>query len=200
MTPLASSVGGAAFDIDGIHFYALGNNTSTLYFIPSAPVPERDGQNRPTLMLLRTAQTSILQLGVQFTIPDADQSAARGKIAAARPEFASVRLQPAPVTVTRVAVLLARAAGGLVELKSAASSGYPPFTTVFSISLTSDQVPQAAGAIGGRSGLLFVEYSLALPDNVAATIVGTPSTLTRRTDIASWFPGGSGASHVLPAG
>lgn len=200
MTALASASGIAAFDVDGTHFYGQKDRPDTLYYLPGAPVPELDAQSRPTLMLLRMPQASILQLGAQFTLTAADQSAALAKIAARQPAFASARLQPAPISVQKAAVSMADATGKVVELKSTVSSGFPPYAAIFSITLTPDQAAQAIAAVNGRAGLLFVDYVIALPAAVAATLDGAPTSLLRRTDVASWFPAGDGMSHLRLAG
>jgi hypothetical protein len=188
-----------AFDIDDTHFYGRTDSPDTLYYLPGEPIPEADTLGRPTLTLLQTPSTSILQLGVQFTLSNASQKAALPKIAAQQPAFASARLQPAFVSVRKVAVLLADGSGNLTELKSSVSSSFPPYATIFSVSLTPAQSAQAVGALNGRSGLLFVEYTITLPPEVAATMNGAGQQV-RRTDVGKWFPGSDGLSHLRLAG
>jgi hypothetical protein len=190
----------AAFEIDGTHFYGRTDSPDTLYYLPGEPIPEADSLGRPTLTLLQTPSTSILQLGVQFTLSNASQKAALTKIAAQQPLFASARLQPAFVTVRKVAVLLADNSGSLTELKSSVSSSFPPYATVFSLSLTPAQAAQAVGALNGRSGLLLVEYTITVPAEVIATMNGATAQQVRRTDVGKWFPGSDGISHLRLAG
>jgi hypothetical protein len=189
-----------AFDIAGTHFYSQDRRPDTLFYLPGAPIPELDAQSRPTLSLLRMPQYSVLQLGAQFTLTAADQSAALAQIAAHYPASASARLQPAPITVQKAAVLLADSSGKLAELKSSSSSGYPPYTAIFSITLAPDQAAQAIAAVNGRSGLLFVDYTITVPDDAAVTLAGAPKSLTRRSDVASWFRGTEGVTHLHLAG
>ena len=200
--PLSDAAAGAAtvFTIDGARFWSAGDAAGTLYYLPAAPVAERDTQNRPTLMLLRAGPTAILQLGAHFDLSQAEQAAALAKIALKQPALANVRLQPAPVTVERADVALADPSGKLAEVKSTASSGFPPYAAVFSIMLSGDQAAQAAAAINGRSGLLFVEYSISLPPDFAAALAGVPPTQVLRSDVATWFGTGEGASHIRLAG
>jgi hypothetical protein len=139
---------------------------------------------------------TMLQLGTQFTLTQAEQEAALAHIADQFPALASARLQPAPLTVQKVAVLLADEAGKPFELKSSTSSGYPPYTAIFSIQLSQDQAAQAIAAINGRSELLFVDYTINVPNEVAATLAGTPNCLTRRCDVARWFRGAEGITHL----
>lgn len=188
-----------AFDIDDTHFYGRTDSPDILYYLPAEPIPEADTLGRPTLTLLQTPSTSILQLGVQFTLSNASQKAALLKIAAQQPAFASARLQPAFVSVRKVAVLLADGSGNLTELKSSVSSSFPPYATIFSVSLTPAQAAQAVGALHGRSGLLFVEYTITVPPEVAATMNGAGQQV-RRTDVGKWFPGSDGLSHLRLAG
>jgi hypothetical protein len=195
------SVGGniTAFEIDGTHFYGRTDSPDTLYYLPSEPIPEADSLGRPTLTLLRTPSISILQLGVQFTLSNATQKAALTKIAARQPLFASARLQPAFLTVRKVAVLLADGSGNLTELKSSVSSSFPPYAAIFSVNLTLAQATQAVGALNGRTGLVFVEYTITVPADVAATMNGAAQQV-RRTDVGKWFPGSDGLSHLRLAG
>jgi hypothetical protein len=184
------------FDINGTHFYSQDDSPDTLFYLPSSPSAELDSQGRPTLQIFRLPQYSMLQLGAQFAFTQAEQSAALSYIADHFPAVASARLQPAPVTVQKVALLLANQSGKLVELKSSTSSGYPPYTAVFSIQLAPDQVTNVIAAVDGRSGLLFVEYTIIPPDRVAAALGGALKCLTRRCDVASWFRGTEGITHL----
>src|SRR5262249_33289595 len=159
----------------------------TLYYLPGAPVAELDPRGRSTLMLIRTAQSAILQFGAQFTLGASEQAAALAKIARQQPAFTGASLQPAPIGVDKVTASLADPSGKLIELKSTVSSSFPPYAAVFSIMLTPDQAAQATSSINGRAGVLVVDYAITLPPAVAATLDGSPTSVLRRADVADWF-------------
>jgi hypothetical protein len=192
-----SAAPGERYEINGVHVYAKAAEPSEFYYIPNIPTPELDPQGRPTLMLVRTAQGAILQFGVRFALTSGEESALLAALSKQAPQRGALRLQPAPISVDAVAVSLANAAGQMVELTSRTSSGYPPYNTVFSLTLTDEQGAQAISAVNGRRGLLSVAYRISLPAEVAGTINGAPANLVRSTDLAAWFPGGSGASHLM---
>jgi hypothetical protein len=45
-----------------------------------------------------------------------------------------------------------------------------------------------------------VEYRFTLPDALARQRGDLGGTQVRRADVASWFPGGSGAAHIQVSG
>jgi hypothetical protein len=186
----------AVFDLEGAHFYADRNQPETLYYVPDAPVAELNSQGQPTLMLVQMGESATLQLGAQFCLSMAALSTVLEKITTQEPAFVGARLQPAPINVQKVAVLMTDPSGQAAELKGSKSSSFPPYTAVFSIPLTKQQAHQAISAINGRQGLLFVDYTINLPSEVAATYPDAAETVVRRTDVAAWFAAGVGASHL----
>ena len=143
-------------------------------------------------MILKTAQSVSLQFGVHFDLPAGGEAALAAEIAKAQPDMASDQLQPAMVHVQHIGVRLADGAGDNPEIASSTGSAFPPYAAVFSIPLTAAQGAQAISAVGGRSGILSVEYTVDLP--------GTDSPLVKSADVASWFAGTSGLDHVRALG
>jgi|GEM_PF-2872438 len=182
----------APFDIDGVHIFPHPTDPATLYYIPAAPVPELTAAGNPTLGLTKMPQMGMLQLGAHFALPPDGEAALLAKIAAANPSLANVRLQPAPLRVLKAAVLLSDETGATSELGSSKTSAFPPFAAVFSFQLTPTQTGRAILGVTGEQGNLFVEYTIQPGDS------DTP--VTKRCDVAGWFPANDGQSHIRAVG
>ena len=174
-----------AFDIDGIRF-APSDDAATLFYLPAAATPELDAAGRPTLSIFRMPQATTLQLGAHFDLDAATLAALPARLAAQVPALATARLQPAPMTVRKAAVVLAGDAE--TELASSTSSAFPPYAAIFNITLTPAQAAQVISAVGGRRGVLFVDYTI--------RPAGTDAPLVKRADVATWFAGTDGLTHI----
>ena len=98
-------------------------------------------------------------------------------------------MQPAAIQVTSAAVKLADDNGELRPLGApAVTSGFPPYSAIFNFTLNPDQAAQAMSAIGGRKGVLTVEYTLTPP--------GTAAPVVKSSDVADWFTAGEGQNHI----
>jgi hypothetical protein len=181
----------APFDIEGVNLSPSADGTTILY-VPPTPAPELDPNGRPTLSVFKTPQATTLQLGAHFSLSLADLAALKGKVGAQYPSLRDVTLQPAPIRVQRAAVVLADSSGKQTELGTSSTSAFPPYAAVFSLTLTPAQAAQAISAVGGRQGVLFVDYTI-LPQAVTAPVV-------KRCDVATWFHGTDGLSHVRSLG
>ncbi len=189
--PAAPAAPTEPFDIDGIHLQPSADG-ATLSYVPAQPIPELDAAGRPTLILIRTPQITTLQLGAHFDLDGATMAGLAAKIAEQFPALAAARLQPAWVKVGKASVVLADGSGAETELKTSPTSAFPPYAAVFSMPLTSAQAAEAISALGGRRGMLFVDYFL--DDG------GAGSPLRKRSDVASWFSGGDGMAHLRVLG
>ena len=83
--------------------------------------------------------------------------------------LAQPALRPAPVSVAQVELALGDGQGAYETLKTAASSGFPPFAAIFAVSLTVAQKERVLAALNGREGFLTVTYRGALTATVVAT-------------------------------
>jgi len=90
------------------------------------------------------------------------------------------------MTVRKAAVVLAGDAE--TELASSTSSAFPPYAAIFNITLTPAQAAQVISAVGGRRGVLFVDYTI--------RPAGTDAPLVKRADVATWFAGTDGLTHI----
>lgn len=141
----------------------------------------------------------MLQAGALFTLTDQESTALIKQLIAANVS-ASPRLQPAPIGVSKASLLLSANTVQAHELSSSSSSLYPPYSAIFSATLDAATGANAIAAVNGRSGVLFVEYRFTLPAPLAQRDKSLTGTLSRRVDVASWFPGGSGAAHIQITG
>jgi hypothetical protein len=181
----------APFDIEGVHLSPSANGATILY-VPAAPTPELDPNGRPTLSVFKMPQATTLQLGAHFSLSAADLATLEGKVGAQYPSLRAATLQPAPIQVQKAAVVLADSNGAQTELGTSSTSAFPPYAAVFSLTLTPAQAAQAISAVGGRQGVLFVDYTI-LPQGAKAPAVS-------RCDVATWFHGTDGLSHVRSLG
>ena len=192
----ASGAPPTAFDLQGIHLYLDAGEPGVVRYVPGDPSPERDPQGHPTLTLVVSDRGAILQLGTWWTVAPDALAALAVALAAARPDLAGARLQPAPVRVTAATLKIAGPDGSLLPVKTSTTSGLPPWNAVFSATLDSAQKAQAVAAVHGRRDLVVVDYALALPPEAATGA----ATALRRTDVGDWFPEGDGDRHVLLTG
>jgi hypothetical protein len=181
----------APFDVEGVHLSPSANGATILY-VPAAPTPELDPNGRPTLGVFKMPQATTLQLGAHFSLSAADLAALKEKVGSRYPSLRDATLQPAPIQVQKAAVVLADIGSAQTELGTSSTSAFPPFAAVFSLTLTPAQAAQAISAVGGRRGVLFVDYTI-LPQGATAPVV-------KRCDVATWFHGTDGLSHVRTLG
>jgi hypothetical protein len=175
------------FVIDGIDL-SPSPDDATIFYIPAEPAPEVDTSGRPTLGVFKTAQATTLQLGTRLTLPADKLQALLRKVKAQYPRLGNVALQPAPIQVQKAALVLADTAGVPAELASSPTSAFPPYAAVFSLTLAPAQAAQAVSAMGGRTGVLFVDYTIVSQ--------GAANPVVKRCDVATWFHGTDGLSHV----
>jgi hypothetical protein len=159
------------FDIHGLRCWRSATDPSTVFYVPGDPSPERDPSGRPTLTLSVTDQGAMLQLGTLW--------AADGELLAELPELlverfpdldpVLVQLAPAPVTVDGVTLLLGDGMGGFTELKTARSSGFPPYSALFNVRLDAEEKVRVLAALNRRAGFLAVRYRMTLPIEVMAS-------------------------------
>ena len=178
----------AAFEVDGVHVTVDPTASGVLRYLPAAPTPELDAAGSPTLLVMKMAQTTSLQLGARFDLPPGGETSLMARISAKYPSLAKAQLEPAPVTVNSVAVMLADETGAKARIGTSTSSAFPPFAAIFAIPLSPDQATRAISAVGGRRGLLSVDYTI-VPFND-----DTPQV--RSADVATWFNGTDGLAHV----
>jgi hypothetical protein len=105
-------------------------------------------------------QVSMLQIGVQWDVAAAELEKLRQKLVENSPELSSdaIRLAPASLSVDGVDLTLADHEGTPSVLGTVRSSGYRPFSAIFSVPLSAEQNASVASALDGRAGILAVTY------------------------------------------
>jgi hypothetical protein len=167
----------------GIYCYRNDHSTQ-VYYIPGAPIPQRNADGVPAISLLAFEQMAMLQISSQWEIPTTHLHGLKTYLEQQFPDLKSDTLQliPAPIEVEAVTLSLTDASGEPERLETARSSGHPPYSTVFSVQLSNEQKAQAMSAFHGRKNILTVTYEASLPKQVVAevTITGNVSTLLKR--------------------
>jgi hypothetical protein len=155
------------FDYQGIYCYASQADASSFYYIPGTPVPQRTSQGSPTISLMALDQFAMLQLSSEWDV-SSDQLEGLRKTIASHCNQTDIHLQLAPIVVESVTLSLKNQQGEFEVLKSTQSSGYVPFSALFSIQLTNEQKAQSISAFNGRGDQLIVTYKAALEVEVSA--------------------------------
>lgn len=172
------------FSYQDIVYYASEADPATIYYIPAAPVPQRNADGMPAISLFVLDQMAMLQLSSQWEVPtsqlEALNTAVLQQFPALKPEL--LRLLPALVEVERVELALTNAAGKPECLETTKSSGQPPFSAIFSVQLSNEQKAQTVSAFNGRKDLLTVTYYAVQSKQAiaAVTISGNVAPLLKR--------------------
>lgn len=188
------------YDLRGVHLYRKPQSLDSVYYLPGSPTPQTDGAGRPMLTLIANGESGMLQLSTCWGLDQKAQTELQADLVDTDPSLQGVLFHPAPVAVGNVTLLLdADGSGTPAPLRAIPSSGYPPYSAVFNVPLTPAQRASAISAINGRAGLFLVQYEITLSPEVAATLPDGQAAQKRVTDVASWFSGGDGQSHILMA-
>jgi hypothetical protein len=163
------------FDINGVHCIPASDDPDLFYYMPSAPGPELGPSGRPTLSLLVTGQTGILQFGARWAVESQTLESVRAAISQKFPDLPLnlIRLVPAPVSIKGVTLQITDGRT-LKDVQTVSSSGYPPYAALFSVTLDAASVARAISSIQGNSGMMAVRYDLllSLQNSVEVTIKG----------------------------
>jgi hypothetical protein len=127
---------------------------------PLLPSPERGPSGKPTASLLTIGSGAILQLGAQLGLDGATESALAAEVQAVTRSTEPVVLSAKQLTISSVQLLLSTDTGQVIELAATKSSGYPPFTAIFTVALDDTLLAEVAKTFRGVGGLQVV-YHLA---------------------------------------
>jgi hypothetical protein len=195
--PLGPVVKPAVWDLRGVHLYASpGDPPGLVRYVPGEPVPQLDDRGRPALQFLDTGAAAVLSLGTRLEVTDSQRADLEVDLLEKLEGVDRIDFQPAAFTVGPVTLSLGDGTGLYQPLATASSVGAPPYATTFSVKLSGDQITRALAALGGAPGICKVDYPLTLSPEVASTFDGAPAALVRSTDVATWFPDGSGNAHI----
>jgi hypothetical protein len=153
------------FDFHGIYCYQDGRSDQwTFSYISSAPQAEIDARGKPIAQLLISNAGAILQLQTQWdTDPNQLQELLQAVIDR-NPQLdgSLISLEPASVIDQGVSLLLGDGQGAVQVLETTNSSGMPPYSTIFNVTLTADEKAIAVAAFHGKSDCLLVRYQFSL--------------------------------------
>ena len=174
-------------------YYRDRTHPNRFYFTPGDPTPELAPNGAPTLSLWVTDNDARLQLGVQWKLDRDEEAQLRRNIVRDHSQLTAgdILLQPAPVLVQAVELLIRDSAGALVPAATARSSDFPPFTTLFALTLNAAQKNYAVAALQGQLGYLAIRYTIIAPDEG-----GQSTKLERSTDVGDWFAARRGSEHI----
>lgn len=143
------------------HLYCFRSpqDANQFYYLPGEPVPQRDSRGNPAVSLMATSDFAMLQVSSQWQASDRQFEALKADLQTQTDLPAdALRLEPAPVRIDTVELRLKTSTGEPEVLATSKSSGYAPFSAVFSVTLNAEQKAQAIAALGGRKDLLLVSY------------------------------------------
>jgi hypothetical protein len=156
------------FEFEGLYVYPAREEPEKTYFVaPTTAAPEQRADGNPAAMLIRTGPTGFFQLGVVLRMTDRALEQLRQRLAARDKVPAdSLRIAPAPMEVRDVVLSFGDGHGTYVEAARRPSSGFPPYTVMFSLPVDTTQASAAAAALGGREGFALIRYDA----SVSATV------------------------------
>lgn len=143
------------------HLYCFRHpsDANQFYYLPGDPAPQRDSRGNPAVSLMATSDFAMLQVSSQWQVTDSQLDALKADLQSQTNIPAdALRLAPAPVQIEAVELRLTTSTGESEVLATSKSSGYAPFSAVFSVTLSAEQKAQAIAALGGRADLLWVSY------------------------------------------
>jgi hypothetical protein len=219
------------FELRGVYFYRSRDDRQTFHYFPGDPSPERGPSGEPIVTFLVTDQSAMLQLGTRWAVDSSLLESLRKQIADRFPDLnpALIRFTPAPLSVKDVALILISDDGQEEELQTVKSSGFPPYSAIFNVTLTAEQKARVASALNGRAGLLKVTYRSSLAVEVTDESTSTSDSSTdvseaarerssqttfklssratttsslpveRSTDVGSWRTGGANSAKIIVA-
>lgn len=168
-----------------IEYYVDLSDPTRFYYIPGTPRSQETAQGHPAASMIVLDRVAMLQLSSEWSVRSEELEELERAIAQ-QFHLETVFLQPAPLSVESVALSLRTNKSDFEVLKTAQSSGYPPYTTVFSVQLEGDRKAQAIAAFNGRKEQLIITYK---------AVLGT-SAIERTTDVSTWFGCGNGMNYV----
>lgn len=156
----------------GIDYYVDRTDSSRFYYIPSTPTSQATSQGHPAISLIVLEQLAMLQISSEWSLHPEQLEQLKTAIAK-QFDLETVSLQPAPLIVESVILSLRTSKNDLEVLKIVESSGYLPFTALFSVQLNNEQKPQAIAAFNGRKDQLIITYNATLKTEISAEVAIT---------------------------
>jgi hypothetical protein len=164
------------FEFRGLWCFPPPPGSNVYTYVPLVADLDRHPDGAPAFSLIQTGSRGFLMLtAVWRATPAAIEDLRREIVArAGLPDPQAITLTMSPVQVARCDLLLGDGVGTFQTLATSTTSGTPPYSALFNVSLTEQQFPQVAAAVNGRAGFLAVEYDASLPTEVRASARLTP--------------------------
>jgi hypothetical protein len=158
----------SGFDYRGAHYYRGRDNKETFYYLAGEPTPDRDPSGNPALTFLVTDQGALLQLSTRWEVPADVLEGLREPLHEQFPdaEPSLIRFSPAPISMAGVSLTLTDR-DKEENLQTVTSSNFPPYSSLFNVTLTADQKARVGSALNGRTGVLQVTYRFSLATTVS---------------------------------
>ena len=165
------------------------NDPTSLSYVPTTILPERDSTGRPAAMLITQTAECTVQLGASLDV-EPDQLVAARAAAAERltpsVDPTAIRMRPALLRSVEATIEVTDGTPpGWVTVGRAQTSGLPPYAVVLRSVVPSRYVGELTGAFGGQHGHARITFT--------SNDAGPMATV----DIASWFTSGSVADHLV---
>jgi hypothetical protein len=145
------------------------NDQHVFFYVPGDPGPELTGGS-PAASIVATGTGGFLQLGVHWDVSQAQLNQMQDYLRHQLPELdAAPELRPESLAVDAVNLALQMPDGTTNLLGTANSSGFPPFTALFNLSLDAARFAQAGSALRGREKVLTVSYQISGRSTLSCT-------------------------------
>ncbi|MBO0981998.1 hypothetical protein [Microbacterium sp. SD291] len=154
-----------------------------------APWPQLTPAGDPMISLLEAGAYALAQLSVQLDPPASELEALRGLLSREGESTAPVILEPAITTVTSIRIVV-DPDGEARTVATSQGSGFPPYTAVFSLQPTGDDLDRVKAAIAGTRRQVEVAY--------AVDFDGSETPIA--ADLADWMRGAFTHDQNPPAG
>jgi len=153
------------FNLRGVDVYRSKEDPSTFFYLPGKPLPETGPDGRPSLQLIASDKSAILQLSSQWSVKSSILNSLKDDLSGKFKELQKelIRLSPAQISVSEATLFLVDKSGEFYELQSAQTSGFPPFTAMFNVKLNSEDKVKVISSLNGKQNVLLVSYKGYLP-------------------------------------
>ena len=170
-----------SFEFNGLRCYPNRLESLSYHYIPGDVQPQRSASDRPMVNLIAAGSTGFLQLTTVWDVSPETLEALRNEIAIREglAETATVKIAFAPVDVKGCSLFLGDGSGEFGEIARSSTSGMPPYSALFNITLNEEQIANASKSLNGHAGFLAIRYDVMLhaPVEVSGRLSGDVTAL-----------------------
>ncbi len=149
----------SGFDFKDVFCYQSQKDKAQFFYVPGAPVPERNPAGNPSVSLIVSRQAAILQLGSRWEVSESTLEDLRAHIEKDFPANKTpIRLSFAPVEVENAVLQIGNGALKFDEVQTVQTSGFPPYSAIFNVTLSAEDKEIPKAALRGNQNLLRVIY------------------------------------------